>query len=338
MSLDGKSVLITGGTGSFGKKFTEIVLEKYPGIRRLVVYSRDELKQFEMAQRFPVSKYPCMRYFIGDVRDGARLKRACEGVEVIVHAAALKQVPAAEENPMECIMTNVMGAENIINAALDCGVNNVVALSTDKAAAPINLYGATKLCSDKLFIAANNIKGSRDLRFSVVRYGNVMGSRGSVIPFFLAKRKDGVIPITDDRMTGFNISLEEGVNMVLFALEQGWGGELYVPKIPSYKITDVAEAIGPHCKKDIVGIRPGEKIHEEMITEADSFTTVDMGRYYAILPQVPKWSIEEFKKHFNATPVPVGFRYNSGSNTEWLSVSDLRELIKLHVDPSFSVE
>jgi UDP-N-acetylglucosamine 4,6-dehydratase/5-epimerase len=338
MSLDGKSVLITGGTGSFGKKFTEIVLEKYPGIRRLVVYSRDELKQFEMAQRFPVSKYPCMRYFIGDVRDGARLKRACEGVEVIVHAAALKQVPAAEENPMECIMTNVMGAENIINAALDCGVNNVVALSTDKAAAPINLYGATKLCSDKLFIAANNIKGSRDLRFSVVRYGNVMGSRGSVIPFFLAKRKDGVIPITDDRMTRFNISLEEGVNMVLFALEQGWGGELYVPKIPSYKITDVAEAIGPHCKKDIVGIRPGEKIHEEMITEADSFTTVDMGRYYAILPQVPKWSIEEFKKHFNATPVPVGFRYNSGSNTEWLSVSDLRELIKLHVDPSFSVE
>lgn len=337
MSLNGKSVLITGGTGSFGKKFVEIVLEKYPEIRRLVVYSRDELKQFEMAQQFPTSKYACMRYFIGDVRDGARLKRACEGVDVIVHAAALKQVPAAEENPMECIMTNVMGAENIINASLDCGVQNVIALSTDKAAAPINLYGATKLCSDKLFIAANNIKGSRDLKFSVVRYGNVMGSRGSVIPFFLKKKKEGVIPITDERMTRFNISLEEGVNMVLYAIENNWGGELYVPKIPSYKITDVAEAIGPDCKKEIVGIRPGEKIHEEMITEADSFTTVDMGKYYAILPQVPKWSVEKFNKHFNAVPVPVGFKYNSGTNSEWLTVEELRKLIQQYVDPGFSI-
>ncbi|HEX6914775.1 MAG TPA: UDP-N-acetylglucosamine 4,6-dehydratase (inverting) [Chitinophagaceae bacterium] len=335
MSLNGKSVLVTGGTGSFGKKFVEVVLKKYPAIRRLVVYSRDELKQYEMAQLFPESKYPAMRYFIGDVRDGARLKRACEGVEVIVHAAALKQVPAAEENPMECIMTNVMGAENIINAALDSGVNNVVALSTDKAAAPINLYGATKLCSDKLFIAANNIKGSRDLKFSVVRYGNVMGSRGSVIPFFLKKRKEGVIPITDERMTRFNISLEEGVNMVLFAIENAWGGELYVPKIPSYKITDVAEAVGPECRKEVVGIRPGEKIHEEMITEADSFTTVDMGKYYAILPQQSKWTVEDFKKHFNAVPVPVGFKYSSGTNTEWLSVVELRELIRTHVDPDF---
>lgn len=337
MSLSEKSVLITGGTGSFGKKFVEIVLKKYPDIKRLVVYSRDELKQFEMAQQFPYSKYNCMRYFIGDVRDAARLKRACEGIDIIVHAAALKQVPAAEENPMECIMTNVMGAENIINAALDCNVQNVIALSTDKAAAPINLYGATKLCSDKLFIAANNIRGSRPLKFSVVRYGNVMGSRGSVIPFFLNRKKEGVIPITDERMTRFNISLEEGVNMVLYAINNNWGGELYVPKIPSYRITDVAEAIGPDCEKPVVGIRPGEKIHEEMITEADSFTTVDMGPYYAILPQVPKWSVEDFKAHFHAVPVPVGFKYNSGTNTEWLTVDDIRKLIRQHVDPEFSV-
>lgn len=335
--LNGKSVLVTGGTGSFGKKFVETVLKQYPQVKRLVVYSRDELKQFEMAQHFPYAKYPAMRYFIGDVRDGSRLKRACEGVDVIVHAAALKQVPAAEHNPMECIMTNVMGAENVINAALDCNVKNVIALSTDKAAAPINLYGATKLCSDKLFVAANNIKGSRDLKFSVVRYGNVMGSRGSVIPFFLAKRKTGVMPITDERMTRFNISLEDGVNMVLFAIDNNWGGELYVPKIPSYKITDVAEAIGPECTKEIVGIRPGEKIHEEMITEADSFTTVDMGKYYAILPQVPKWSVKDFKNHFNASPVPVGFKYNSGTNSEWLSVEQIRALIRTHVDPQFGV-
>jgi UDP-N-acetylglucosamine 4,6-dehydratase/5-epimerase len=337
MSLNEKSVLITGGTGSFGKKFVEMVLLKYSKIKRLVVYSRDELKQFEMAQQFPLSTYPCMRYFIGDVRDAARLKRACEGVDIIIHAAALKQVPAAEENPMECIMTNVWGAENVINASLDTGVSNVIALSTDKAAAPINLYGATRLCSDKLFIAANNIKGNRDLKFSVVRYGNVMGSRGSVIPFFLNRKKEGVIPITDERMTRFNISLEDGVNMVLFALQNNWGGELFVPKIPSYKITDVAEAIAPECEMKIVGIRPGEKIHEEMITEADSFTTVDIGKYYAILPQIPKWSIADFTKHFNASPVPVGFRYNSGTNTEWLSVEELRTLIHDEVDQSFAV-
>jgi len=332
-----KSLLITGGTGSFGKKFIETTLRDYPDIRRLIVYSRDELKQFEMSQTFSYNKYPAMRYFIGDVRDASRLKRACEGVDVIIHAAALKQVPVAEENPMECIMTNVMGAENVINASLDCGVSNVIALSTDKAAAPINLYGATKLCSDKLFIAANNIKGNRNLKFSVVRYGNVMGSRGSVIPFFLNKKKEGVIPITDDRMTRFNISLEDAVNMVLYALENNWGGELYVPKIPSYKIMDMAEAIAPDCEKKIVGIRPGEKIHEEMITEADSFTTVDMGKYYAILPQVPKWSVGDFMQHFNAKPVPAGFKYNSGTNVEWLSVEALRELIRLHVDPNFSV-
>src|SRR5688500_10202745 len=289
LDLNNKSILITGGTGSFGKKFVEMVYARFPDVKRLVIYSRDELKQFEMSQTFPHSKYESIRYFIGDIRDGERFKRACEGIDIIVHAAALKQVPAAEYNPMECIKTNVMGAENVINAALDCGVKHVVALSTDKAAAPINLYGATKLCSDKLFVAANNIRGKRNLKFSVVRYGNVMGSRGSVIPFFLNKRKTGVIPITDERMTRFNILLEEGVNMVLWTLQHHWGGEIYVPKIPSYRITDLAEAIGPECRKEVVGIRPGEKIHEEMITYADSFSTADIGKYYAILPQAPVW-------------------------------------------------
>jgi UDP-N-acetylglucosamine 4,6-dehydratase (inverting) len=271
------------------------------------------------------------------VRDGERLKRACEGIDVVIHAAALKQVPTAEYNPDECIKTNIGGAQNVINAAMATGVQNVVALSTDKAAAPINLYGATKLCSDKLFIAANNIKGSRNLKFSVVRYGNVMGSRGSVIPFFMEKRKTGVIPITDDQMTRFNISLEAGVDMVLFALGNHWGGELWVPKIPSYRILDLAKAIAPTCRIENVGIRPGEKIHEEMITEADSFTTVDIGKYYAILPQVPIWNKEEFMKHFNATPVPQGFKYNSGQNTEWETVETLREKIKMYVDTNFSI-
>ncbi len=336
--LNNKSVLVTGGTGSFGKMFVKTVLQKYPNVKRLVVFSRDELKQFEMSQEFPHSKYPAIRYFIGDIRDEARFKRACEGVDVIIHAAALKQVPAAEYNPMEFIKTNVMGANSVINAALDCGVEKVVALSTDKAAAPINLYGATKLCSDKLFIAANNIVGTRDLKLSVVRYGNVMGSRGSVIPFFMNKRKDGSLPITDERMTRFNISLEEGVDLVLHALENAWGGEIFVPKIPSYKILDVAKAVAPNAKLDMVGIRPGEKIHEEMITSSDSFTTVDVGKYYGILPQSPnKWKVEDYLKKNKATPVPVGFCYNSGENTEWLSVEDIRSLIKKFIDPEFTV-
>ncbi len=336
--LNNKSVLVTGGTGSFGKMFVKTVLEKHPGVKRLVVFSRDELKQFEMAHEFPHSKYPAMRYFLGDIRDEARFTRACEGVDIIVHAAALKQVPAAEYNPMEFIKTNVLGANSIINAALDCGVQKVVALSTDKAAAPINLYGATKLCSDKLFIAANSIVGSRDLSLSVVRYGNVMGSRGSVIPFFLNKRKEGVLPITDERMTRFNISLEEGVDLVLHALENAWGGEIFVPKIPSYRILDVAKAVAPHAKLEFVGIRPGEKIHEEMITTSDSFTTVDVGKYFAILPQSPiKWSVEDYLKQNKATPVPIGFCYNSGENSEWLSVEDIRSLIKQFIDPTFTV-
>jgi len=334
--LEGKSVLITGGTGSFGKKFVEIILKRYPQVKKLIVYSRDELKQFEMSQIFPESKYPAIRYFIGDVRDGERMRRACENVDVIIHAAALKQVPAAEYNPMECIKTNIIGAENVINAALDCGVSDVIALSTDKAAAPINLYGATKLCSDKLFVAANNFKGARKLKFSVVRYGNVMGSRGSVIPFFLERRKSGILPITHEEMTRFNISLEQGVELVLYAYEHALGGEIFVPKIPSYKILELADAIGPNCKKDIVGIRPGEKIHEEMITASDSYYTVDIGRYYVILPQNPLWNYDQYYEEKKAKKVSDGFVYNSGTNDEWLSKEELRELIKNHIDPTFS--
>jgi UDP-N-acetylglucosamine 4,6-dehydratase len=335
LDLNGKSILVTGGTGSFGKKFVETVISRFPGIKRLVIYSRDELKQFEMAQIFPHSKYNFIRYFIGDVRDGDRFKRACEGIDIIVHAAALKQVPAAEYNPMECIKTNIFGAENVINAALDCGVKKVVALSTDKAAAPINLYGATKLCSDKLFVAANNIRGFKDLSFSVVRYGNVIGSRGSVVPFFMDKKKEGKLPITHPDMTRFNISLEEGVELVLYAIEHAWGGEIFVPKIPSYKITDVAKAIGPDCKQEIVGIRPGEKLHEEMITETDSLYTIELDKYYVIAPSTPTWKIEDFIKKFNGKMVEMGFKYNSGTNSEWLSVEDIREQIKQHVDKNF---
>ena len=335
--LNGKSVLITGGTGSFGKKFVEIILNDYPEIERLVVYSRDELKQFEMAQQFSDSKYKQLRYFIGDVRDKERLSRAMEGIDAVVHAAALKQVPAAEYNPFEAIKTNIIGAQNVIDVSIDKGVKQVVALSTDKAAAPINLYGATKLCSDKLFVAANNFKGKHDIKFSVVRYGNVMGSRGSVIPFFLKKRNEGVLPITDTRMTRFNITLEEGVRLVLYALENMWGGEIFVPKIPSYRIMDVAEAIAPDCKKEIVGIRPGEKLHEEMITETDALNSIEFKDYYVILPSMRLWDVEEYAETFDGDFCPPGFKYNSGTNSEWLSVERLRNLIRQHVDPAFEV-
>jgi UDP-N-acetylglucosamine 4,6-dehydratase/5-epimerase len=337
LNLNGKSLLVTGGTGSFGKKFVETVLNCWPEIKRLVIYSRDELKQFEMSQVFSKSKHNGIRYFIGDIRDGERFKRACEGIEIIIHAAALKQVPAAEYNPMEFIKTNILGAENVIHAAMDMGVKKVVALSTDKAASPINLYGATKLCSDKLFISANNIKGWRDITFSVVRYGNVMGSRGSVIPFFLNKKKDGVLPITHPEMTRFNISLEGGVNLVLSALENSMGGEIFVPKIPSYKITDVAQAIGPECSHPVIGIRPGEKIHEEMITEHDSYSTLDAGDFFILLPVLSDEAMQRYMNHYNASLVPTGFKYNSGTNTQWLSVEDIRNLIKEHVDKNFIV-
>ena len=328
-------ILITGGTGSFGKAFVARLLKEHPEVERLVVYSRDELKQWELQQLYPRNRYPQLRFFLGDVRDRDRLRRAMEGVDTVVHAAALKQVPAAEYNPIEFIKTNVLGAENLVQACLDTEVNRVVALSTDKAAAPINLYGATKLCSDKLFIAANNIKGVRDLRFSVVRYGNVMGSRGSVIPYFLEKAQTGLLPITDEAMTRFNISLSKGVEMVLWALKNALGGELFVPKIPSYRIIDVAEAIGPNCERLVTGIRPGEKIHEEMITASDSFTTIDLDEYYAILPSDSrvKQRYQEAKIAFKE--VSPGFAYNSGTNPDFLSVEMLRELICKHVDPGF---
>ena len=332
--FDNKSVLVTGGTGSFGREFVRRVLNKHPEIRRLVIYSRDELKQFEMAQNFSPSEHKALRYFIGDVRDEARLRRALEGIDIVVHAAALKQVPAAEYNPFECIKTNVLGAQNLIEASLDAGVQRVVALSTDKAAAPINLYGATKLCSDKLFVAANNIKGSRDVRFSVVRYGNVMGSRGSVIPFFMAKKKDGVLPITDPRMTRFNISLQKGVEMVLWSIENAKGGEVLVPKIPSYRIGDLATAIAPQAEQKVIGIRPGEKLHEEMITASDSFNTVDMGDYYAILPVGADYTVEDYCKESGGKPVEPGFAYNSGSNPDFLTVEALRSLIEESVTGS----
>lgn len=332
--LNNKSVLITGGTGSFGKKFTETILNNYPEIKRLVIYSRDELKQFEMAQVFSSQEHKCLRYFIGDVRDKARFKRACEGIDIIIHAAALKQVPAAEYNPDEFIKTNIGGAQNVIDAALETNIKVVVALSTDKAAAPINLYGATKLVSDKLFIAANNIKGKRDLRFSVVRYGNVMGSRGSVIPFFTNKAKKGeAIPITHSGMTRFNISLEDGVAMVMWAIENALGAEIFVPKIPSYKIETVAKAIAPNAKLVDIGIRPGEKLHEEMITDSDSYNTIEFEKYYAILP--PDANKEKYLKHFNANEIKKGFTYNSGTNDQWETIETMRALIKTYVDPDF---
>jgi UDP-N-acetylglucosamine 4,6-dehydratase/5-epimerase len=337
LDLNHKAILITGGTGSFGKKFTELILSRYPKVKRLVILSRDEQKHYQMALDYPESKYPMIRYFVGDVRDKERLMSAFEGVDIVIHAAAMKHVHIAEYNPMECIKTNILGAENVITAAIASGVSNVVALSTDKAAAPINLYGATKLASDKLFVAANNIRGGRDLKFSVVRYGNVMGSNGSVMPFFMKKKAEGVLPITDDRMTRFNISLEDGCEMVFNAIDSAWGGEIFVPKIPSYKITDVAHAIAPECKQVVVGIRPGEKLHEEMITASDSFNTWDLGKYYAILPQKTMFNLDEFAAHFNAKRVPEGFNYNSATNDEWETIESLRAQIKEHVDPNFTL-
>jgi UDP-N-acetylglucosamine 4,6-dehydratase (inverting) len=332
-----KSILITGGTGSLGKALTNYILTNHQDIRKLVIYSRDEQKQFQMAQEFPIEQYPQIRFLIGDVRDKERLARAFKDINFVIHAAAMKHVHLAEYNPDECIKTNVGGAQNVVHASLETGVERVVALSTDKACAPINLYGATKLTSDKLFIAANNIKGWNPIKFSVVRYGNVMGSNGSVIPFFLNKRKEGALPITDPNMTRFNISLQGGVDMVMHALKNAWGGEIFIPKIPSYKIMDVAKAIAPNCEHKVVGIRPGEKVHEEMITSSDSFYTYDLGKYYTILPSKPNWSLEKFISENQAVKVQEGFAYNSGSNEEWETVATLRKLIVEHVDPDFTV-
>lgn len=332
LDLNNKSVFITGGTGSLGKQLTKRIYETWPNIARLVIYSRDEQKQFVMAQEYPHTDYPSIRYFLGDIRDKERLITAMEGIDYVIHAAAMKHVPIAEYNPMEAVKTNILGSQNVIDAAFATGVKNIVALSTDKAAAPINLYGATKLAADKLFVAANNIKGKRDIKISVVRYGNVMGSNGSVIPFFQKKKLEGVLPITDKGMTRFNISLNEGVDMVFHAMENAWGGEIFVPKIPSYKIMDVAEAIGPECEKIEVGIRPGEKMHEEMITSSDSFYTYDLGTYYVILPSNPSFKLDKFLAVKDAKKVPPGFCYNSGENTEWETVETMRELIAENVN------
>lgn len=323
--LNNKNILITGGTGSFGKKCTEIILKRYKP-NKLIIFSRDELKQFEMAQQFPDSKYDCIRYFIGDVRDKERLYRAFHGVDCVIHAAALKQVPAAEYNPFEAVKTNILGAQNVINVAIDQRVKRVIALSTDKAANPINLYGATKLCSDKLFIAGNAYVGRDHTIFSVVRYGNVLGSRGSVIPFFLKERENGILPITDLRMTRFWITLEQGVDFVLQCLERMVGGELFVPKIPSMKIIDLAKAICPTCKTEIIGIRPGEKLHEVMIPKDDAHNTLEFEDYYVMQPAFRYW-----ERRFNnegGKPVPEGSEYNSGTNTWWLTIDELRGMIK----------
>jgi UDP-N-acetylglucosamine 4,6-dehydratase/5-epimerase len=338
VNLRGKSILITGGTGSLGQALTKHILEVYPDVRKLVVFSRDEQKQFLMEQQYSLERYPQMRYFVGDVRDESRLTRAFKDIDYVIHAAAMKHVHIAEYNPDECIKTNVGGAQHVINAALSTNVEKVIALSTDKACAPINLYGATKLTSDKLFIAANNIKGWNPIKFSVVRYGNVMGSNGSVIPYFLNKRSEGIIPITEPEMTRFSITLNGGVDMVMHALHHSMGGELFVPKIPSYRIMDLAEAIAPECEKRVVGIRPGEKIHEEMISSSDSYNTYDLGKYYSILPQQPTALLEEIIQKYSAKKVKPGFRYDSESNPDFLSVSDLRKLIREHVDPKFNVK
>ncbi len=329
-SLDDKTVLVTGGTGSFGKRFIATIFDRYSP-KRVVVFSRDELKQFEMQNTPEFAQHAeRIRYFIGDVRDEPRLTRAMEDVDVVIHAAALKQVPAAEYNPFEAIKTNILGAEHVINASIATGVSRVVALSTDKAAAPINLYGATKLASDKLFVAANNFRGKHDIRFSVVRYGNVMGSRGSVIPFFRGLADSGVLPVTDERMTRFNITLQEGADFVLKSLDRMWGGEIFVPRIPSYHVTDVAKAIAPDARIEIVGIRPGEKLHEEMITATDSLSSIAFDDYFVIAPSYQQWDVDDFMQNSSSIPgarCEPGFSYDSGTNDDFLSVDQLRDLI-----------
>jgi UDP-N-acetylglucosamine 4,6-dehydratase len=321
-AIDGKTILITGATGSFGNRFVARLLKDHKP-KKVVVFSRDELKQSQMVERHPDKR---VRYLIGDIRDLQRLQRAFYGVDVVVHAAALKQVPALEYNPFEAVQTNIIGAENIINAAIDQGVERIVALSTDKAVNPVNLYGATKLCMEKLFVAGNTYAAGRKTRFSAVRYGNVVGSRGSVVPLFLDRRKTGELPVTDDRMTRFWITLDQGVDTVLFALENMHGGEIFVPKIPSMKITDLAKAIGPKCRLKVVGIRPGEKLHETLMTEEESSRAVDAGSYYVVKPSFPWWD----RAHWNGgKAVPEGFRYSSDSNTDWLDAKGLKAMVEI---------
>ena len=327
--LDDKVVLLTGGTGSFGKHFTRAVLERHK-LRKLIIFSRDELKQYEMRTEFPETKYEAIRYFIGDVRDRDRLARAFDGVDIVVHAAALKHVPACEYNPIEAVKTNVLGAANVIDVAIDADVKKVIALSTDKAANPINLYGATKLCSDKLFTAANSYSGYHQTRFSVVRYGNVMGSRGSVIPLFLKMRSHGVLPITDKRMTRFWITLDRGVEFVLQSLERMAGGEIFAPKIPSMRLVDLAGAIAPECELEEVGVRPGEKLHEVIVGEDDARHTLEYDDYYAILPTFHDWDKDAYLERNGGTPCRDGFEYSSQTNDQWLTVDDLRAMLEDH--------
>lgn len=331
--LNNKTILITGGTGSFGKFFVKRILKKYKNIKKLIIFSRDELKQQEMSQELNERKYKCLRFFLGDVRDKERLLRAFNNVDIVIHAAALKQVPTAEYNPIEFIKTNILGAQNIIESAIEKKVKKVIALSTDKAAAPINLYGATKLCSDKLFVAANNYSGIKSLSFSVVRYGNVMGSRGSIIPILLKASMEKVkyVNITDKRMTRFNISLEESVDMVLFTIKNSIGGEIFVPKLASYRIMDLVKAISKNFKIKKIGLRQGEKINEEMITVSDSLNTLDIGKYYLILPKIEKKYLKFFKK-FKPRKVKENFSYNSGLNENFLNIMQIKNLIRKHVD------
>ena len=330
LMLNGKSILITGGTGRFGKRFLQRVLKNYTP-QRVIIYSRDELKQHEMAKQFPPAKFPAIRYFIGDVRDFQRLYQALREVDIVIHAAALKHVPAAEYNPFECIKTNILGAQNLIEAALERDVQRVIALSTDKASNPVNLYGATKLCSDKLFVAANSYAGDRGTRFAVVRYGNVIGSRGSVVPFFISQKQYGVLPITDPRMTRFLITLDQGVDLVLKALECAEGGEIFVPKIPSMKMTDLASAIAPECDQKVIGIRPGEKLHESMIGEDDSPFTYDHGNFYTIQPAIRTWSPSAPSYLTQTTKVSEGFSYSSDTNTNWMSARNLNTILEQYV-------
>lgn len=333
-----KTILITGGTGSFGKKFLSHFLKTHPSIKKIIIFSRDELKQYELKKQYPHSEYPQLRFFIGDVRDRERLTRACENVDIIIHAAAMKQVDTAEYNPTECVATNINGAENVVEASLSCGVKDVIALSTDKACSPVNLYGATKLASDKIFISANNIRGDRSLKFSVVRYGNVMGSRGSVIPFFLEQRKQGFLTITNKEMTRFNISLDDGIKLVEYALLNHIGGEIFVPKIPSYNVETLARAVAPELPVKIIGMRPGEKLHEEMISITDSQHTLDLGNVYVILPSTSiNLVLGDYKSHYSVSSFIQPMSYNSGENVDWETIDTLRKKIRDNVDPSFEL-
>jgi UDP-N-acetylglucosamine 4,6-dehydratase (inverting) len=325
--LNNQSILITGGTGSFGSAYVKSILKKFPKIKRLVIFSRDELKQYELQNILSPKKYKCLRFFLGDMRDESRLQLALKNIDIVVHAAALKQVPAAEYNPTEFIKTNILGAQNLITCSLRENVKKVIALSTDKAAAPVNLYGATKLCADKLFIAANNIKGNQKILFSTVRYGNVMESRGSVIPFFKKLKDNNKFPITHSEMTRFNILMDQSIELVNFAIKHACGGEIFVPKIPSYRILDVAKAINPKAKLQYIGIRPGEKIHEDLITSSESNNTIDAGKYYVILAAREHEFLNKYKNKFKIKFVKSGFNYNSGTNKEFLSVTELKKLI-----------